>query len=144
MMPGMTTKDVDAARERNASVDVDLGELEGNIRYCQQFVRRLLDFSRRPQLTRRVESIKDTLDSVLSFLSPQLATKQIHLTLDMDPANADLIRGANVPPSFVIIQRINLGLYAILGELGPTFRTAHLLPPSPRNPRITAMLMSAR
>jgi len=76
---------------QNASVDADLGDLEGSIRYCQQFVRRLLDFSRRPQLTRRVEAIKDTLDSVLSFLSPQLVAKQIHLTLDMDPANGSAV-----------------------------------------------------
>jgi signal transduction histidine kinase len=76
---------------QNAGVDVDLGDLEGNIRYCQQFVRRLLDFSRRPQLTRRAEAIKDTLDSVLSFLSPQLVAKQIHLTLDMDPANGSAV-----------------------------------------------------
>jgi PAS domain S-box-containing protein len=76
---------------RNASVDADLGDLEGSIRYCQQFVRRLLDFSRRPQLTRRVEAIKDTLDSVLSFLSPQVVAKQIHLMLDMDPANGSAV-----------------------------------------------------
>ena len=76
---------------QNASVDVDLGDLEGDIRYCQQFVRRLLDFSRRPQLTRRAEAIKDTLDSVLSFLSPQLVAKQIHLTLDMNPANGSAV-----------------------------------------------------
>ena len=76
---------------QNASVDVDLGDLEGSIRYCEQFVRRLLDFSRRPQLTRRAEAIKDTLDSVLSFLSPQLVAKQIHLTLDMDPANGSAV-----------------------------------------------------
>jgi PAS domain S-box-containing protein len=72
---------------QNASVDSDLCELDGNIRYCQQFVRRLLDFSRRPQLTRRVEVIKDTLESVLSFISPHIVAKHIHLTLDMDPAN---------------------------------------------------------
>jgi PAS domain S-box-containing protein len=84
---------VELARKhaQNASVDVDLGDLEGSIRYCQQFVRRLLDFSRRPQLARRVESIRDTLDSVLSFLSPQLAAKQVHLTLDMDAANGSAV-----------------------------------------------------
>jgi PAS domain S-box-containing protein len=76
---------------QNANVDVDLGDLEGSIRYCQQFVRRLLDFSRRPQLTRRAEAIKDTLDSVLSFLNPQLVAKQIHLTLDMDTANGSAV-----------------------------------------------------
>ena len=76
---------------QNAAVDVDLGDLESNIRYCQQFVRRLLDFSRRPQLTRRAEAIKDTLQSVLSFLSPQLVAKQTHLTLDMDLANGSAV-----------------------------------------------------
>lgn len=80
---------VELARKhaQNAGVDLDLGDLEGNIRYCQQFVRRLLDFSRRPQLTRRVEAVRDTLDSVLSFLSPQIVAKQVHLALDMGQAN---------------------------------------------------------
>lgn len=80
---------VELARKhaQNAGVDLDLGDLERNIRYCQQFVRRLLDFSRRPQLTRRVEAVRDTLDSVLSFLSPQIVAKQVHLALDMGQAN---------------------------------------------------------
>jgi PAS domain S-box-containing protein len=84
---------VELARKhaRNAGVDFDLGDLEGNIRYCQQFVRRLLDFSRRPQLTRRVESVRDTLDSVLSFLGPQIIAKQVLLTLDMSQANGSIV-----------------------------------------------------
>ncbi len=84
---------VELARKhaQNAGVDLDLCDLEGNIRYCQQFVRRLLDFSRRPQLTRRAEAIQDTLHSVLSFLSPQLVAKQVHLTLDMDQANGTAV-----------------------------------------------------
>ncbi|HET9444147.1 MAG TPA: AarF/ABC1/UbiB kinase family protein, partial [Acidimicrobiales bacterium] len=32
----------------------------------------------------------------------------------------DMARWGNVPPSFVIIQRINLGLYAVLASLGAT------------------------
>ncbi len=75
----------------NTGVDLDLGDLEGNIRYCQQFVRRLLDFSRRPQLTRRVEPIRETLDSVLSFLTPQITAKQVDLTVDMDHANGSAV-----------------------------------------------------
>jgi len=31
-----------------------------------------------------------------------------------------VMRAANVPPAFVIIQRINLGLYAIFGQLRAT------------------------
>jgi len=76
---------------RNADLEGDLGDLEESVRYCQQFVRRLLDFSRRPQLTRRAEAIKDTLDSVLSFLSPQLVAKQIRLTLDVDAVNGSAV-----------------------------------------------------
>jgi PAS domain S-box-containing protein len=84
---------VELARKhaRNERVDIDLADLEGNIRHCQQFVRRLLDFSRRPQLTRRAETIQDTIQSVLSFLSPQLVAKQVHLTLDMDQANGTAV-----------------------------------------------------
>ena len=36
---------------------------------------------------------------------------------DLTGPHADIMKAANVPPSFVIIQRINLGLYAVLGEL---------------------------
>jgi two-component system NtrC family sensor kinase len=84
---------VELARKhtQNAGVDLDLGDLEGNIRYCQQFVRRLLDFSRRPQLTRRVESVRDTLDSVLSFLGPQIIAKHVLLSLDMNQANGSAV-----------------------------------------------------
>ena len=31
-----------------------------------------------------------------------------------------IMKAANVPPTFVIIQRINLGLYAIFGQLHAT------------------------
>ena len=69
---------------QKSSVDVDLGDLEESIRYCQQFVRRLLDFSRRPQLTRRPEPIKHALDSVLNFLGPQIAAKQVTLIAETE------------------------------------------------------------
>ena len=31
-----------------------------------------------------------------------------------------VMRAINVPPSFVVVQRINLGLYAIFGQIGAT------------------------
>ena len=34
--------------------------------------------------------------------------------------HGEIMKAANVPASMVIIQRINLGLYAILGQLGAT------------------------
>ena len=35
-------------------------------------------------------------------------------------ASAEIMRAANVPPGFVIVQRINLGLYAIFADLEAT------------------------
>lgn len=39
---------------------------------------------------------------------------------DTDGPFADIHRYVNVPPSFLMIQRINLGLYALLAQLGAT------------------------
>ena len=72
---------------QNAVLNTDLSDLESNIRYCQQFVRRLLDFSRRPQLARRPEAIEDTIHSVLSFLGPQILDKKVHLRVEADAAS---------------------------------------------------------
>ncbi len=65
----------------------DLEQLEGNIRFCQQFVRRLLDFSRRPQTHKQPESIAGTVESVVSFLSPQVLAKRARLQLDVGTLN---------------------------------------------------------
>ena len=50
-------------------------------------------------------------------ITPEYSSQTMRQMFDVGGPNADLIRSANVPPSFVIIQRINLGLYALLGEL---------------------------
>jgi hypothetical protein len=39
---------------------------------------------------------------------------------DATGPHGEIMKAANVPPDFVIIQRINLGLFAVLGELGAT------------------------
>jgi predicted unusual protein kinase regulating ubiquinone biosynthesis (AarF/ABC1/UbiB family) len=48
------------------------------------------------------------------------ASETVRRMFDAGGAHADITKAANVPPSFVIIQRINLGLYALLGRLGST------------------------
>ena len=101
---------------RNTGVDLDLGDLEGNIRYCQQFVRRLLDFSRRPQLTRRVEPIRETLDSVLSFLNPQITAKQVHLRVDMDHANGAAIMADRNQIEALFLILITNALDAVMNQ----------------------------
>lgn len=52
--------------------------------------------------------------------TPEYASETVRRIFDQSGPYAELQRAANLPPSFVIIQRINLGLYAILGELRAT------------------------
>ncbi len=76
---------VQMMRERLDSHDGlyrDLERIEQTIGFCQQFVRRLLDFSRRPSATPEPEAIGPVLDSVLGFLSPSLLARRVKITLD--------------------------------------------------------------
>ena len=52
--------------------------------FCQHFVQQLLRFSRSSPWQKQPESIAATLQAVASFLSPQLMTKRVLLTLDVD------------------------------------------------------------
>lgn len=76
-------------RERvtDAEINLDLDQLEMSLRFCQQFVRRLLDFSRRPEIEKHPQPLRATLESVISFLSPQLLEKRICLKAEMDGLN---------------------------------------------------------
>ena len=55
-------------------------------------------------------------DNVMTW-SPEYASATVRQTFDR---NSPIAQYATVPASFVIIQRINLGLYAILGKLRAT------------------------
>ena len=48
------------------------------------------------------------------------ASATVRQMFDADGPHAPVMRNANVPSSFVVIQRINLGLYAIFGRLHAT------------------------
>jgi len=48
------------------------------------------------------------------------ASETVRRFFDTTGAHGEIMRAANVPASMVVIQRINLGLYAILGQLGAT------------------------
>jgi predicted unusual protein kinase regulating ubiquinone biosynthesis (AarF/ABC1/UbiB family) len=60
------------------------------------------------------------LDDKATTITPDYSSQTVRQMFDVGGPNGDIIRAANVPPSFVIIQRINLGLYAVLGELHAT------------------------
>jgi predicted unusual protein kinase regulating ubiquinone biosynthesis (AarF/ABC1/UbiB family) len=53
-------------------------------------------------------------------MTPEYASESIRRIFDSSGPYGEIMRAANVPPSFVIIQRINLGLAALMGELGAT------------------------
>jgi predicted unusual protein kinase regulating ubiquinone biosynthesis (AarF/ABC1/UbiB family) len=53
-------------------------------------------------------------------ITPQWSTDAVSRFFDPSGPHGPIIRAANLPASFVIIQRINLGLMAILGDLRAT------------------------
>lgn len=53
-------------------------------------------------------------------MSPAYASESVRRIFDASGPYGPIMKAANVPPSFVIIQRINLGLFALLGDLHAT------------------------
>jgi PAS domain S-box-containing protein len=73
-------------RESGASAS-DLEQLENGIQFCQQFVRRLLEFSRRPTLQMQPEEVTQIVRSVVHFLAPPLEARRARVALDLAGAN---------------------------------------------------------
>lgn len=53
-------------------------------------------------------------------MTPEYASESIRRFFDLTSPHAELMKSANLPPFMVIIQRINLGLFALFGELHAT------------------------
>ena len=51
-------------------------------------------------------------------ITPEYSSESVRRFFDLTGPHAEIMKAANLPPSMVIIQRINLGLYALFGELG--------------------------
>ena len=71
----------------SASPTEDLNELENSVRFCQNFVRRLLDFSRRPESHKQPEPVAAAIQSVIAFLKPQFLAKRTVVTVDIASLN---------------------------------------------------------
>jgi two-component system NtrC family sensor kinase len=65
----------------------DLQRLEQSIGFCQQFVRRLLDFSRRPNFTHEPEAIGPVIHASLGFLSPSFLSKRVTVNVETADLN---------------------------------------------------------
>jgi PAS domain S-box-containing protein len=75
------------SKSLNNGVAADLERLETSARFCQQFVQRLLDFSRRPQSQKQPEAVGAAIEAVVSFLSPQMLAKRARLSADLAAAD---------------------------------------------------------
>jgi predicted unusual protein kinase regulating ubiquinone biosynthesis (AarF/ABC1/UbiB family) len=72
--------------------------------------------------------IEDYFDHFWSFVrddapmttTPEWSSESVRRFFDATGPHGEIMRAANVPASFVILQRINLGLGAVLGELRAT------------------------
>ncbi len=88
---------VQMMRERTAEngngLSHDLEQLEKTVHHCQQFVRRLLDFSRRPPAQRQPENLAGIIEGVLAFLSPAFTGRGLHVTVDLDALEEDRVLG---------------------------------------------------
>lgn len=60
----------------------DLERLEQSIGFCQQFVRRLLDFSRRSTFTPQLEAIGPVIHAAVGFLMPSFVRKGAKVIID--------------------------------------------------------------
>jgi predicted unusual protein kinase regulating ubiquinone biosynthesis (AarF/ABC1/UbiB family) len=56
----------------------------------------------------------------VTTITPEYASETVRRFFDTSGPYGPIMKAANVPPAFVIIQRINLGLYAIFGQLHAT------------------------
>jgi predicted unusual protein kinase regulating ubiquinone biosynthesis (AarF/ABC1/UbiB family) len=55
-----------------------------------------------------------------STIGHEFASENVRRVFDASGPHREVMRNANVPRSFVVVQRINLGLFAILASLGAT------------------------
>ena len=77
---------VQMMRAGNSADPHHLERLEETLGFCQQFVRRLLDFSRRPTAQKQPEEITGMFEAVSGFLSPSLQAKGAQLKFDVKQA----------------------------------------------------------
>ncbi len=71
-------------RMQEPATAAELERLEGSLRFCQQFVQRLLDFSRRPTTRKEPEPVRAVIEGVLAFIAPTLETKRVRLERELN------------------------------------------------------------
>ncbi len=81
------------ARIQEPGTAAELERLEGSLRFCQQFVQRLLDFARRPATRKEPEPVRAVLEGVLAFIGPTLEAKRVRLGCQFDGIQEQRVLG---------------------------------------------------
>ena len=69
----------------------DLERLESGLRFCQHFVQRLLEFSRRTPVDKQPQEIARTIESVMSFFAPSVLAKRARVALEVSQVNGQQV-----------------------------------------------------
>jgi two-component system NtrC family sensor kinase len=78
-------------RYSHGEYTADLAQLESSIGFCQQFVHRLLDFSRRPSTEKQPEALRPAIESAMSFVAPSYLGKNALLQFTTPPGRNDRV-----------------------------------------------------
>jgi PAS domain S-box-containing protein len=73
-------------RSEEARGTSDLAQLEAGLVFCQQFVRRLQDLTRRPPAEKQPVEVARTVASVVTFLSPPILARRARVELSLEGA----------------------------------------------------------
>ena len=57
------------------------------------------------------------MEDEVAEITPEYSSESVRRFFEITGPHADIMKAANLPSSMVIIQRINLGLYALFGDL---------------------------
>ncbi|CAB4554499.1 unannotated protein [freshwater metagenome] len=57
------------------------------------------------------------MEETVMEITPEYSSQSVRQFFDLSGPHAAIMKAANLPPSMVIIQRINLGLFALFGDL---------------------------
>jgi two-component system, NtrC family, sensor kinase len=100
----------------SASPTEDIDELESSVRFCQHFVRRLLDFSRRPESHKQPEPVGAAIQSVISFLKPQFLAKRTSVTVEAESLNGTQVMADRNELEALLLILLSNALDAIVGD----------------------------
>jgi len=69
----------------------ELDRLEGGIKFCQEFVQKLLQFARRTSMEKKSTELRELVDSVITFFKPTLKVRKVNVTLDEEDSRGKRI-----------------------------------------------------